>query len=56
MPKTMCFAYARCFCAADVMLRGPVELSRRQPRLTEVEGVRASVHDSLRARALLEVS
>ena len=31
---------------SDVMLRQLVEVSRRLPRLTEVQGVRASVHSS----------
>ena len=41
---------------ADVMLRQLVEVSTRQLRChaTEVEGVRATEHDSLRAHALLE--
>ena len=51
--KTMCSLRAVPL-LADVMLPGPVEVSTRLPRLTEVEGVRAVVHDSLRAHALLE--
>ena len=42
----MCFAYAPVPLPSDVRLRQSVELSRRMPRLTEVEGIRANLANS----------
>ena len=44
--KSQCSTSAPVPLRADVMLRQTVGASRRQPRLTEVQGVRATVHSS----------
>ena len=44
--KSQCSTSASVLLPSDVTLRQLVDVSRRQPRLTEVQGVRASVHSS----------